>query len=180
MFKNISGVEMRKSGVFALILIIPSLAVAANELALQIERNESVIAVTLILTNQDTLSGMQIPLDLSMSNLALQVDSVSFAGSRCQHFFEQFYRVYEDQDKVFIYLIESADPELDSSRLLPGTGPIATIYLTRIGQPLTPRHVIRNNRIDDNEGPDLRYLFWTSRAVEVPCTFNGAEIRLDL
>lgn len=164
---------------FWVILITPAIGVAGNGLTFQIERNQNQISVGVVLTNEDTLSGMQIPLDLDMSDLGLRVDSVSFVGSRCENFLEQFYRVYEDQDKVFIYLVESANPELDSSPLLPGTGPIATIYLTRIGQPLTPRHVIRNNRIDDNEGRDLRYLFWTNRALEVPCTFNGAEIRLN-
>jgi hypothetical protein len=92
-----------------------SVSFGNNILSLQVERNQNQISVGVILTNADTLSGMQIPLDLSMSNLALQVDSVSFAGSRCEHFFEQFYRIYEDQDKVFIYLIESANPELASS-----------------------------------------------------------------
>ncbi|UCE65710.1 MAG: hypothetical protein JSU85_12735 [Candidatus Zixiibacteriota bacterium] len=113
---------MKIAFVFNLILFFALSALANNSLSLQVARNQSNIVIDLDLTNQDTLSGMQIPLDLSMSNLALQVDSVSFAGSRCEHFFEQFYRVYEDQDKVFIYLIESAVPELESSPLLPGTG----------------------------------------------------------
>ena len=81
-------------------ILCTSVASSSNEMNLQIERSENQIVVDLVLTNQDTLSGMQIPLDLSMSNLALEVDSVSFEGSRCEHFFEQYYRVYEDQDKV--------------------------------------------------------------------------------
>ena len=170
---------MKALKIIAFLISIQSISLASNNLSLQISRTQNQIAIDLILTNQDTLSGMQIPLDLSMSNLALEVDSVSFAGSRCEHFFEQFCRVYEDQDKVFIYLIESADPELESSPLLPGTGSIAKIYLTLTGQPLTTRHLIQNERIDDSEGRDLRYLFWTNRAVEVPSTFNGAEITLD-
>ena len=113
---------MKRLVIFLMFLLIPSLIKAGNSLTVQIEKKQSQIAVDLILANQDTLSGMQIPLDLSMSNLALEVDSVSFEGSRCEHFFERFFRVYEDQDKVFIYLIESANPELDSSPLLPGTG----------------------------------------------------------
>ena len=91
---------MNKLNVVFMFLLIPTYAFASNNLSLQIERNQNQFAVDLVLTNQDTLSGMQIPLDLSMSNLALEVDSVSFEGSRCEHFFEQYYRVYEDQDKV--------------------------------------------------------------------------------
>jgi hypothetical protein len=89
-----------KGLVVVLVLLINYPIIAANNLTLEIEKDQNQVAVDLILTNQDTLSGMQIPLDLSMSNLALRVDSVSFEGSRCEHFFEQFYRVYEDQDKV--------------------------------------------------------------------------------
>ncbi len=130
---------MKTLNIIIMILLIPVLALANNSLSLQIERDQNQIAVELILTNQDTLSGMQIPLDLSMSNLSLEVDSVLFEGNRCEHFFEQFYRVYQDQDKLFIFLIETADAELASSPLLPGTGSIATIYLTLVDQPLITR-----------------------------------------
>ena len=87
--------------IFIFIGIIHTIASANNSLGLQIERNQDQIAIGVILSNEDTPSGMQIPLDLDMSDLGLRVDSASFAWMGCEDFFEQIYRIYEDQDKVF-------------------------------------------------------------------------------
>ncbi len=148
---------------------------STNTLSFEVERSQNAIIIDVNLANEDTLSGMQIPLDLSMSLLGYGVDSVYFAGFRCEQFFELFYKVYAEEDKLFLYMIESADATLESSPLLPGSGTIARIYLSRVGAPQINLWRIRNDLIND-EKRDLRYLFWTNHAVEVPCTFSPADI----
>jgi hypothetical protein len=63
-----------------LMVIIPLSASANNTLQLRPAITNYTITVELYIINQDTLSGMQIPLDLGLSKLGLQLDSVSFAG----------------------------------------------------------------------------------------------------
>lgn len=167
--------------VFTLLIIvfITSSIFAANTLSLNVSVNQdrSIISVDLNLANEDTLSGMQIPLDLGFNRLGLQIDSVSFAGSRCDQFFEQFYTVYPEQNKVFIFLAEAADPEIDSSPLLPGTGKVATIYLSRTEDFVPGDHTITNDRPIHGRR-DLGFYFWNQRAEDVTVTFNPALIRL--
>ncbi|MCD6163123.1 MAG: hypothetical protein J7K40_12020 [candidate division Zixibacteria bacterium] len=154
----------------------------ANNLSLRVNRiidqeEQQIITVDLILINHDTLSGMQIPLDLGYEKLGFRVDSVSFRGTRCEHFYEQFYRAFPEHNKVFIFIMESADPEIDSAPLLPGTGKIATIYMTRVRTTETNRHTIANTRAKDGKR-DLRFHFWNNHAEDVPVTFNASTIDL--
>jgi hypothetical protein len=160
-----------------LFLLFGSSALAQNSLNLAVRPIGNRIAVDVTLSNQDTLSGLQIPLDLHLSKLGIRVDSVSFVGSRCAHFYELSSRVLPEQDRLFIMMIESADPTLISSPLMPGSGKIATIYISRTGQPRETNWQITNEPIDDKER-DLRFMAWTNWALEVPLTFHGAAFNL--
>ena len=128
------------------------------------------LTIELNLTNSDTLSGMQIPLDLGLSKLGLQLDSVSFVGSRVEHFYGSFYNVYPEQDKVFIFILESADAEINSSPLLPGSGKIATIYLTSVRASENDSHEITNERIEAHRR-DLSFSAWDCHGKEVTLEF---------
>ena len=64
---------MKTVTVTIILSLTGSVSFGNNGLSLQIERNDNQIAIDLVLSNEDTLSGMQIPLDLSMSNLVLEV-----------------------------------------------------------------------------------------------------------
>jgi hypothetical protein len=142
-----------------ILLFFLNVAYADNTLSITSQATTTHLTIELNLTNSDTLSGIQIPLDLGLSKLGLQFDSVSFAGSRVEHFYGSFYNIYPEQNKVFIFILESADAEINSAPLLPGSGKIATIYLTRVSTPESDSHEITNERI---EAPrrDLSFSAW--------------------
>jgi len=163
--------------ILVIVLLCFGTAAAQNSIGLSVRTQSNQILVDVNLTNTDTVSGMQIPLDLPWGRLGLRLDSVSFAGTRCGGFFELTSRVIPEQEKVFLWLIESADPTLDSHPVMPGSGRIATIYLFRISQPQISSWRITNERVRDDLR-DLRFLVWTNRAEEVACAFDGVTINM--
>ncbi len=160
-----------------LMVIIPLSASANNTLQLRPAITNYTITVELYIINQDTLSGMQIPLDLGLSKLGLQLDSVSFAGSRVGHFHECFYTEYPEQEKVFIFILESADAEVNSSPLLPGSGVIATIYLTRVRTPEASDHTFTTGSLRD-EKRDFKFFFWNTHGDEVPVDYEPLRLNV--
>ncbi len=125
-----------------IITILLKIGYADNNLFLNQEYSSDNIEFELNLVNSDTLFGMQIPIDLGLSKLGLRIDSVSFADSRIEHFYEYFYTENADSSGIFIFILDSADPEIESTPLLPGSGKIATIYLSRTRAPIADDHTI--------------------------------------
>jgi len=156
-------------------LLAASAIMARNNLQLSPSITNHAITVELYLVNQDTLSGMQIPLDLGLSKLGLQLDSVSFAGSRIGHFYECFYTEYPEQDKVFIFILESANAEINSSPLLPGSGKIATIHLKRVRTPLASEHTFTTRSLKD-ENRDFKFYFWNNHGDEVEVNYEPLRL----
>jgi hypothetical protein len=166
---------MKKTVILTAFLILYAAGASANEIGLSVHRQGLQLTVDVMLNNQDTISGLQIPLDLHYRQLGLRLDSVSFIGTRCDGFFELSTQIFQEQEKIFLFLVESADPTLDSHPISPGAGKIATIYLTRESPPQITSWRVTNERIL-SDIRDLRFLAWTNQAVEVNCTFSGVTI----
>lgn len=161
-----------------LVVLLSTTALASNMVDLRIAQSRHAVTVEVILTNQDTLAGVQMSIDLGLRKLGLQVDSVSFAGSRCSHFDEQFNRVFPDQDKIFLFLVQSTYPDSDALPLFPGTGAIATIYLSWTGRFESNRHTFTNTRVQDAQR-SYEFQLWNTRGEAVEATFNEVTITIN-
>jgi len=73
---------MKKKVILTAFLLLYAAGVSATEIGLSVHRQGLQSTVDVMLTNQDTISGLQIPLDLHYRQLGLRLDSVSFAGAR--------------------------------------------------------------------------------------------------
>ncbi len=162
----------------ALYIIILNICVLGeNNISSQFNASGNNIQIELNLVNSDTLSGMQIPVDLGLSKLGLRIDSVSFADSRIEHFYEYFYTENADSSGIFIFILDSADPEIESTPLLPGSGKIATIYLSCTRDPRVDSHSLGIKEVRDRKRR-LTFDAWdpTGNPVEIELT----PLRLDV
>lgn len=147
--------------------------------SVEAERGTS-FAVTVYVSNLDTLAGMQVPIYYRSDEVDLSCDSVTFGGSRCESFSMNFSRIEPEEKIVFFALLDMSDLEKRELALYPGDGPVARLWFTapesnnpgRVTLESGPDAYLPHDRI--NYG----YLFWNPAAVQVKCSYRPGIITL--
>ncbi len=136
--------------------------------------------VKVFVSNYDTLAGIQVPIYYRSENIDLKCDSVTFAGSRCDYFALSHFMIEPVGKTVFFTFILMTDPSQDVKPLLPGDGPVATLWFT------APRD-IKSGEVKLDSGPnafyphekiDYGFLFWTPAAQQVDCAYQSGVVTI--
>jgi len=181
---------LTKRFVYTLVLVLAGSALAQNKHeavkenlcyteSIRAERGTS-FAVKVYVNNVDTLVGMQVPIYYRSDDVNLRCDSVTFGGSRCEHFSMSFFKIEPEAKVVFFALLNMSDPEKGAPALYPGDGLVARLWFT------APEDS-RSGKVVLESGPDVYlphdrinygYLFWTPTAIQVKCSYLPGNITL--
>ena len=127
--------------------------------------------------NVDTIAGFQIPMSFAFNGLTITLDSVIFAGHRCENFEFLDSKIDNDGHVVYISGVNNISAEADNEPLLPGQGEIARIYFTYESDPGNAQLQIKQAHYEMG-GNRLEYRFWKPDATEVRFRFEAPPIQL--
>lgn len=129
------------------------------------------LVVKVVLVNQDTLAGFQIPLYFETLGENIKCESISFVGTRVAQF--EFLNSSIDTMTKTLYLegTYQLNSESSVSPLLPGIGPIARLYVMLL-RPFQGKGITITKGAIAKSDRDRGFLFWNTRAEEVDCSFK--------
>jgi hypothetical protein len=134
-------------------------------------------SIEINISNTDTLAGFQIPFSFSYGNIGITCDSVSYLGSRCQHFDCLYAKIDSTAKTVFLMGISGVNVDLDTPPLLPGSGKIATIYFSVSSVSQNVEVNIVKTRIRD-QFRDFSFTFWDVRGESIQSSFATVPIKI--
>jgi len=131
-----------------------------------------------LVSNVDTLAGMQVPIYFRSENVDIRCDSVSFVNSRCSNFAFNDAKIEPVGKTVYFAFIFTVDPNQVVTPLYPGDGLVATLWFTAPKE--THDGVIKldsgPNAFFPNPRIDYGYHFWTPSALEVEFLYVPGSI----
>ena len=141
------------------ILLAPGLVFAASAhtfavgKAMTAEKNLNEIVVPLVVTNQDNLTAMDIPLEFSEG---VTLKEVNFEGTRTEYFDLKIANIDNDENRVLIGLLPQMSPA-EKPDLAAGTGPVANLVFT-LDDP-TVSEITINAFETENPGHALMFVY---------------------
>ncbi len=178
----VKGGRLKKTLVLALVISLPGFSLAQEgqkeqkEIKGNICYTESVevekgtsFPVKVFLTNVDDLAAFSVPIYYRSDTVNLQCDSVTFHGSRAEHFSMSFFKIEPVGKTVFFAFIWVTDPQQEVPPLGPGEGKVADLWFT------APKD-IEAGKVELDSGPnaffphefaDWSYTFSTQLAEEI-------------
>jgi hypothetical protein len=184
----IKGGRLKKALVLILLLTLPGFALAQEEQeeikantcyteSVEVEKGTS-FPVKVFLNNVDTLAAFSVPIYYRSETVDLECDSVTFHGSRAEHFSLSFFKVEPVGKVVFFAFLWVTDPDEEVPPLGPGEGMVAELWFT------APED-IKAGKVELDSGPnaffphehvDYSYEFTTPMAVEVDFEYTPGLI----
>ncbi len=134
---------MKKTLVLALLISLPGFSLALEEQkeqkkikgnacyteSVEVEKGTS-FPVKVFLNNVDTLRAFSVPIYYRSETVNLQCDSVTFHGSRAEHFKMSFFKIEPVGRVVFFVFLWITDPAQEVAPLGPGEGKVADLWFT--------------------------------------------------
>lgn len=179
---------MKKTLVLILLMSLPGLVLAQEEKkeikgntcyteSVEVEKGTS-FPVKVFVNNLDSLAAFSVPIYYRSETVDLQCDSVTFHGSRAEHFSLSFFKIEPVLKVVFFAFLWVTDPDEVIPPLKAGEGMVAELWFT------APED-IKGGKVELDSGPnaffphehvDYSYEFTTPLAVEVDFAYEPGYI----
>lgn len=152
------------------------LAIADNVVKLDslIQYTPSYYSANLILQNQDTLSGFQIPMTFCGTGATVLIDSASFDNSTVSNLPILRFRIDSTGHGIYVFGVTSND---STSMIYPSDYQVCKIYFNAHLTDSTGTIMVQNSpwTVGKNH---ISFKLWKKGAVEVPSRFEAIPLKL--
>jgi hypothetical protein len=165
-----------KLALISLVIILSSVMAVADNIVKYdslVNYPTSHYSINLILENQDTLAGFQIPLTFIGTGVAVTMDSASFTNSSITGLSIQKYKIDSTGHGIYVFGVTNND---SASVILPNDHQICKIYFDCNLVDSTGTIMVQNSpwTIGKNH---ISFKLWEKGAVEVPSRFETNPIK---